>query len=86
MNADVLSSIEQAVDLGVYSGHDHCVEQCDQSCKEQSADYNGDDDLDSSINISLAGCVSPFSLAASFAWNALKMSLFLIVFMLEILL
>ena len=55
MNADVLSSIEQAVDLGVYSGHDHCVEQCDQSCKEQSADYNGDDDLDSSINISLAG-------------------------------
>lgn len=51
MNADVLSSIEQAVDLGVYSGHDHCVEQCDQSCKEQSADYNGDDDLDSSINV-----------------------------------
>ena len=57
MNAYVSGSVEQAVDLGVYSGHDHCVEQCDQSCKEQTADYNSHDDLDSSINVSLAGGV-----------------------------
>ena len=58
MNVDVsVRSVEQVSNFICYSRHDYCVEQYNETCEEQSADYNGDDDLDSSINVSLAGGV-----------------------------
>lgn len=90
MNDDVSSSVEQRCNLGVDSRHDHVVEERNQSSQRQTADNNGNDDLDGGVNVTLAGgvqrsCLSmrAFSLAASFAWNALKISLFLMFFMIE---
>ena len=47
--------VEHLADLSGKSGHDGGVEEEIETCEDDTADYDTDDDLDSGIDIALAG-------------------------------
>ena len=47
--------IEHALNLGGKSGHDGGVEEEIETCEDDTADYDTDDDLNAGIDIALTG-------------------------------
>ncbi len=56
--------VEEFLDLLRYGGHDGGVEECIETCKQECADYDGNEDLHSGVDVAFSSYVLDSGLGA----------------------